>query len=134
MPKIRLQAKPASLEKSLEFISKAAKKKGFSEQRMKEVELAMEEVLVNIFNYAYPENPGEVQITEIKNQDTGLIFEIRDHGTPFNPLTRSDPEFHAPVSDREVGGLGVFFIREMANELRYRREGDSNILTLIFSR
>ena len=134
MPKIRLPAKLESLEKFLEFISRSAKVKGFSEQRVKEVELAAEEVLVNILSYAYPKNPGEVEITYKNDNDTELILEIRDYGTPFDPLSLSEPEFDANVSDRKVGGLGIFFIREMADDLRYRRDGASNILTLTFTK
>jgi len=134
MPKIRLPAKLESLEKFLEFISESAKGKGFSEHRVKEIELATEEVLVNIFSYAYHESPGEVEITDRKNEDDKLILKILDYGTPFDPLSLSEPELTPHVSDRMAGGLGVFFIREMADDVRYRRDGDANILTLTFSK
>ena len=134
MPKIRLPAKLESLEKFLEFISGSAKGKGFSKHRVKEIELATEEVLVNIFSYAYHESPGEVEITDRKNEDDKLILKILDYGTPFDPLSLSEPELTAHVSDRKAGGLGVFFIREMADDIRYRRDGDANILTLTFSK
>lgn len=133
MSKIRLPAKPESHEKFLDFISRAAEKKGFSAKRVKEVELAAEEVLVNIYSYAYPENPGDVEIRDKENDGTKLILEIRDRGTPFDPLSISDPELSAHLSDRKVGGLGVFFMRKMADDLRYHRNGDANVLTLTFS-
>ena len=110
------------------------KGKGFSEHRVKEIELAAEEVLANIFSYAYSENPGEVEVTDNTSTDMKFVLEIRDCGTPFDPLSLSKPELNAPVCDRNVGGLGVFFIREMTNDLQYRRDGDFNILTLTFSR
>ena len=134
MPKIRLPAKPESLEKFLEFISRSAKGKGFSEHRVKEIELATEEVLVNIFSYAYHESPGDVEITDRKNKDGKLILKILDYGTPFDPLSLSKPELTAHVSDRKAGGLGVIFIRELADDVRYHRDGDANILTLTFSK
>ena len=134
MPKIRLPAKQESIEKFLEFISASAKGKGFSEHRIKEIELATEEVLVNIFSYAYHESPGEVEITDRKNDDDKLILKILDYGTPFDPLSLSEPELISHVSDRKPGGLGVIFIREMADDVRYRRDGDANILTLTFSK
>ncbi|MBW2003992.1 MAG: ATP-binding protein [Desulfobacteraceae bacterium] len=134
MPKIRLPAKLESLKTFLEFISGSARGKGFSEHRVKEIELVTEEVLVNIFSYAYHESPGEVEITDRKNEDDTLILKILDYGTPFDPLSLSEPELTAHVSDRMAGGLGVFFIRKMADDVRYRRDGDANILTLTFSK
>ena len=134
MPEIRLPAKLESLEKFLEFISGLAKGKGFPEHKVKEIELATEEVLVNIFSYAYHERPGDVEITDKKNEDDKLVLKIRDYGRPFDPLSLSEPEFTAHVSDRKTGGLGIFFIREMADDVRYHRDGDANILTLTFSK
>ena len=132
MPKIRLPAKPGSLEKFLEFISGSAKGKGFSEHKIKEIEMVTEEVLVNIFSYAYTESPGEVEITDRMKDDKILILEILDYGIPFNPLLLSEPELTTRVSDRKIGGLGVYFLQKMADDVRYRRDGAANILTLTF--
>ena len=99
---------------------------------MNEVELATEEALINIIHYAYPERAGEVEIRYRKDGDTVLKLEIMDNGIPFDPLSLSEPDLAANLSDRKVGGLGVMLIREMAAEVRYRRDGDANVLTLIF--
>jgi len=60
-------------------------------------------------------------------------LEIWDNGEPFNILDVPDPDVTADISDREIGGLGVFFVKEMVDEARYRRTGNSNILTLVFN-
>jgi anti-sigma regulatory factor (Ser/Thr protein kinase) len=134
MPKIRLQAKPESLKKFLENIAGFAEEMGFSASRIREIELATEEALVNIFDYAYPDCAGEVEINYRKADDTRLILEILDKGIPFDPLSLSEPDLVADISDRKVGGLGVFFIREMTDDVRYGRDGDTNVLTLAFSK
>ena len=132
--KIRLPAKLENLGKFLNFISCLAEQNGFSPSMVKEIELAAEEALINIFNYAYPGNAGEVEISYSKDSDSRLILEISDNGIPFDPLSLSEPNLTANVSDRKVGGLGVIFIRKMTDDVRYRRDGDANVLTLIFSK
>ena len=134
MPKIRLPARSESLEEFLEFVSGLAEERGLSERKIKEIELAIEEALVNIIHYAYPESAGEVEIHYRKNDDTNFILEILDNGVPFDPLSLSEPDLTGDVSDRKVGGLGVFFIREMTDKVRYRRNGETNALTLTFSK
>ena len=119
------------LETLVEFVSDCAKEEGFTDKRVKEIELATEEALVNIFNYAYPEGDGEVEVSCIQEHGAGLIIEISDNGAPFDPLSLSDPDISADIADREIGGLGVFFIRQMVDEVRYRRDKGSNILTFV---
>ncbi|MBW1909826.1 MAG: ATP-binding protein [Deltaproteobacteria bacterium] len=130
MSKIKEPAILEHLERLLEFVSGCAKEKGFTSKRIKEIELATEEALVNIFNYAYAEGPGDVEIKCGLDGDDRLVIEILDTGTPFNPLSLSEPDLTADVADREIGGLGVFFIREMVDEVQYRRDAGRNILTL----
>ena len=134
MTKIRLPAKPENLGKFLEFVSCLAGQYGFPAAAAKEIELAAEEALINIIHYAYPEKTGEVEIRYKKDDDTSLKLEIVDNGIPFDPLSLSDPDLTANVSDRKVGGLGVMFIREMTDDVHYRRDGDANVLTLVFSK
>jgi serine/threonine-protein kinase RsbW len=130
MSKIKLPARIEHLERSVQFVSGYAREQGFTDKRITEIELATEEALVNIFNYAYPENIGEVELT-CKMDDNRFIIEIVDTGIPFNIESVSEPDLTADISDRKIGGLGVFLIRKMVDEVRYRREDDKNILTFI---
>jgi len=57
-----------------------------------------------------------------------------DHGIPFDPFSLSEPSISPDLSDRKVGGLGVFFIREVADSIAYRRDGEVNVLTLTFNK
>ena len=127
---IRVQAGLDNLYTLLEFVASCAKRQGVGEQRIREIDLVMEELLVNIFNYAYSERPGDVEIA-CRIDDAGrLLVEIADEGVPFNILTRDDPDCEAGIEERTVGGLGIFFVKRLVHEIRYRREGGRNILTL----
>lgn len=131
MSNIILPARIEYLHSFIEFVADRAEKEGFGEKKIKEIELAMEEALVNIFSYAYPEKAGDVELICSMNNDNGFIIEILDDGIPFNILSLPDPDLNASISDRRIGGLGVYIIRNIVDDLRYRRDGGKNILTFI---
>lgn len=133
MAKIGLPAEMENLEALLDFVDKEADKAGFSARRVSEVRLAAEEVLVNIFCYAYPETDGDVSISCFVKEDF-FVLEILDSGTPFNIVAAPGPDASSCLSERYVGGLGIHFVKEMATEARYVRENGQNRLTLVFGK
>jgi serine/threonine-protein kinase RsbW len=125
---------PATFEsfyESMDFVVSCAKAQGFSEERVGEIELALEEILVNIIKYAYQgKDEGDMEIS--CSEDEGkLVVEIADAGVPFNILEAADPDITAEVEVRSVGGLGIYFVKQLMDDIRYRREGDRNRLTLV---
>ena len=98
----------------------------------RKAELASEEALVNIIHHAYKEKTGNIDIEFTAIAGVQVEIEIRDTGPPFNPLqqkTTFDPL--ASIEEREIGGLGILFIRQYMDEVRYRRDKDTNVLILI---
>lgn len=135
MSKIRQPAKIENLQKFMQVVSDFAKAEGFTQKRIREVELATEEGLVNIFEHAYPEGvDGEVEVRCEINEKSALIIEITDNGRPFDLQSAPDPDLSLDVSERKIGGLGILLIKKMADEVHYRRKGESNILTLVIHR
>jgi serine/threonine-protein kinase RsbW len=127
---IRVPARLDNLYPLLGFVTSCARRQGAGQERIREIELVMEELLVNIFTYAYPDRPGDVAIV-CRPDDAGrLLVEIADDGIPFNILTRGQPDLDSGIEERSVGGLGIFFVRRLVQEIRYRRAGGRNILTL----
>jgi anti-sigma regulatory factor (Ser/Thr protein kinase) len=94
------------------------------------IELASEEALVNIFHYAYPSKKGDVEIVCYPVTDDRFTIEIIDSGIPFNLLSAGEPVITSDLHKRKVGGLGIFLIRKVVDNIEYRREKDKNILTL----
>lgn len=95
------------------------------------IELASEEVLVNIIHHAYKGKGGGVDLS-IRTVDHRIEIVIRDQGPFFDPLaaeTKFDPTL--PLEERQVGGLGIPFMKQFMDEVRYERQGDENVLTLI---
>ena len=133
MAKIGLPAKMENLEEFLDFVVKEAERAGFPSRRISEIRLSAEEVLVNIFSYAYPETGGDVSINCSGGEDA-FVLEILDGGTPFNMMAAPGPDLSSCLSDRCVGGLGIHFVKKMTTEARYVREKEQNCLTLVFGK
>lgn len=120
-----------SLYESLAFVLSCAREHGFGDDRLSELELVMEEVLVNIFKYAYRGmEPGTVAIS-CSDHDGSLVVEVVDSGVPFNLLATSDPDVTAGLDERAIGGLGIFFVKQLMDDVQYRREEELNRLTLV---
>ena len=134
MNRIRLAAKSENLGKILNALSDFSEQHNFSPDAVRRIKLCIEEAVVNIINYAYPEKDGDVEVCYEKENSGKLVIEILDNGIPFDPLSEPEPSLGAPLSERKVGGLGVHFIRKMTEDVRYLRQGDANQLTLVFSK
>ena len=94
-----------------------------------QVNLALEELGINIMNYG--ETAEEILVSLASDEDSITII-ISDAGKPFNPLTEGpEPDITQKLDDRPIGGLGVYLVRTLMDELHYRREGDRNHLTLV---
>ena len=132
MPLISRPANLEYLEELIQFVTDHARSNGFRDKRIGEIQLVIEESLVNVMKYAYPETTGEVQVScTAKNHDT-FIVKVIDTGIPFDILSVDDPDTTLEISRRQIGGLGIFFIKSLTNEVCYQREKDKNILTLSF--
>ena len=131
MSSIQLPAKIENMELLVQFISDIARKLGFSGKRVKEIELATEEAIVNIINYAYPDHSGNIKVTCTQDPSKAFVIKIEDTGIAFDISSLKDPDISAGISDREVGGLGVFLIRKLMDKVQYRRKNKKNILELI---
>lgn len=124
---------PAELESLGVFIASVracAEKQGLAPTRIAEIELAVEEILVNIFSYAYQEPGGSVQLLCGTDGPGRMFVEISDAGMPFNMLLAEPPDLASELSERKIGGLGVFLARKLISDIRYYREDNKNILKI----
>jgi serine/threonine-protein kinase RsbW len=129
--KTTIPAKLENLESMLQFIRNGAEQQGFSKKDINKIQVAAEEALVNVISYAYPDDGGDVEIRCNAKGAEGLVIEIIDRGVPFDPLSLPEPDIEATPEERELGGLGIHIMRNIMDEVSYKREGDRNILTLV---
>jgi serine/threonine-protein kinase RsbW len=130
-PQIRLPATLESLPQFIAFVSSWAGKEGFEERQIMEIELATEEALVNIIRYAYGGAEGDIEIACAHVDDRGFVITIADSGSPFNPLLAREPDLSADISERQIGGLGIFLLRKFIKDVEYERTGGKNILSFV---
>lgn len=115
------------------YIMASLKENDFPGDKYVKIQLAIEEAVVNICSYAYihnfPITSGEV-VVQIDVKDDVFNISLKDKGMAYNPLHRSDPAIWAPAEEKEVGGLGVYLIKQMADDVEYENDGVYNILRL----
>lgn len=102
-----------------------------SSELTNKLDMCAEEVFANITFYAYPDKNGIIE-AGLKKTDNLITLEFIDEGTEYNPLEKPDPDINLPPEDRPLGGLGIYMIKEMSNEISYKRENGKNILTMVF--
>ncbi|WP_026317837.1 ATP-binding protein [Algicola sagamiensis] len=128
--KLSCSAKMDNLHTLLEYAGKFADQLGVDDEKRLQLELALEEILVNIICYAYQPPPGEIELACDKKQDNSLEVTIVDAGIPFNPLGQNTPDINASLEERDAGGLGIFLATKMVDDIHYSRANDRNIVTM----
>jgi anti-sigma regulatory factor (Ser/Thr protein kinase) len=92
--------------------------------------LVLEEAVTNVILYAYPKEEHEYIHLTAKEQEGKLIFILTDSGKAFDPTQAPDADITLSADDRQIGGLGIFLIRKIMNEVKYERIEGKNVLTL----
>ncbi|WP_187146114.1 ATP-binding protein [Methanocorpusculum labreanum] len=117
-----------SLEQIVEWVDTALRPNGVAEPFISKMTLVIEELFVNIVNYAYPNETGSV--TFMMHIGPCLKLIITDLGVPFNPLEYAEPDVTLPIDDRNVGGWGIFLSRKLTDRITYERVNGTNVLTV----
>ena len=115
------------------FVEEISKATGIDEHTASSINLALEEALVNSIQYAYPtDTKGEISLTAEWNDDRhDLTFTLVDSGIPFNPLSVEEADTTLGVQERPIGGLGIFLVRQLLDEVNYQRtDKGENVLTM----
>ena len=120
----------ATIPQLNEFIDTIAEEVGLDMSLTMSLNLALEEAVVNVMDYAYPEDQrGDVDI-EVTADQQWLTFVISDTGIAFDPTAKEDVDTTLSAEERPIGGLGIFLVRQLMDVIDYKREGNKNVLTL----
>ncbi len=121
------------IELLTEFIEVLCEELGLDPMLTFNLNLVLEEAVTNVIMYAYPQNEDHTMTlkTWTEQSDNVIAFELKDQGKPFNPIEEA-PEVDTTLSadERQIGGLGIFLINKIMDEVAYRYDGGSNILTM----
>lgn len=126
-----LEAKVENVSTVQQFIRSHLEHTECSAKALMEIDLAAEEIFVNIASYAYKPKDGDARVrVEVVGEPVTVIITFIDHGKPYDPLKRDDPDTSLPAEERGIGGLGIFLTKTVMDEVSYEYTNNSNILTL----
>jgi len=126
---ITVTARLESLERLVKSATESALQCGLAGEGLFAVELVTEEAVVNILKYAYHNREGRIRLRCLEAGDR-FVIEVTDWGVPFDATAQPAPDVNKPLEERPVGGLGIYLIKKMSDEMRYTREDGQNILRL----
>jgi len=125
----KIKANREFLQDLLDFIEETLDQLRCAHDLRFKLLIASEEILVNIMDYAYPDQEGELEI-KLAKDDSFIQLIFIDQGRPYNPLENTNDPRTLDLEDREPGGLGIIMVKEFMDKVEYRYEAQSNILTL----
>ncbi|MBQ7448337.1 MAG: ATP-binding protein [Paludibacteraceae bacterium] len=94
------------------------------------INLALEEAVSNVMLYAYPKDKAGQVLVEAEKDRSQIVFTITDSGIAFDPTKQKEPDITLPAEERNIGGLGIFLVRQIMDSVQYERKDNKNILTL----
>jgi serine/threonine-protein kinase RsbW len=116
-----------------EFVEQAARAAGFDERGVYAVQMAVDEASSNIIEHAYEGQGGQIECSYTL-EERELIVVLRDHGKPFDPACIPEPNLQADLQERDTGGLGIFFMCRMMDDVRFEFTEEGNVLTMVKER
>lgn len=120
-----------SIHRIQEFVAGFVSAEHADPEKQVNIELVIEEIVSNIINYGFDNgSAGEIEVG-VDIQGSDICITISDNGMPFNPLETEDPKLDADLDGREVGGLGIFFVKQLVKDARYAWKQGKNHLFLI---
>ena len=119
----------ATITQLSEFVETVCEEKGLDMALTMNLNLALEEAVVNVMSYAYPDSQGDVKV-DIMIDDQKVVSTLTDSGIPFDPTQKGDVDTTLPAEERPIGGLGIHLVKQIMDKVSYQYVGNQNILTL----
>ena len=131
MKELELTAAVENLNEVLAFVDGELETMDCSMRSQMQIDIAVEEIFVNIAHYAYSPEVGKATIrVEVQPEPPTVVLTFLDQGVPYDPLAKADPDVSLSAEERQVGGLGIFMVKKSMDNVQYRYENGRNILTL----
>jgi len=126
-----IEACAENLSKVQDFVDRHLEAIGCKPKAQMQIDVAVEEIFINIASYAYVPGKGNAVVrVEVSEEPIEVTITFIDHGIPYDPLTREDPDITLSADERDIGGLGVFLTKEFMDDVTYEYKDGSNILRL----
>lgn len=131
MSELNIEAKTENLDKVLAFVDQHLEERGCAVQVQMQIDVAVEELFVNIAQYAYAPGIGVATIrVELQEDPLVVVITFIDNGIPYNPLAKEDPDITLSAEERQIGGLGIYMVKKSMDDMSYEYKDGQNILRI----
>ena len=128
---LELEAAAENLEEVQAFVDERLERADCPLKAQMQIAVAVEEIFINIASYAYAPEKGKATVrVEVSEDPVTVTITFVDHGMPYDPLAKEDPDISLPAETREAGGLGIFMTKKIMDDVAYEYKDGQNILTL----
>ena len=128
---MELEAARENLEEVQAFVDERLEKAGSDNKTRMQISVAVEEIFINIASYAYAPDKGNAVVrVEVTEDPVTVMITFIDHGVPYDPLARENPDIKLPAEERTPGGLGIFMTKKIMDDMTYEYKDGQNILAL----
>ena len=128
---LTVEAATDNLQAVIDFVDRQLEANGCSMKAQMQMDLAVEEIFVNIASYAYKPNKGNATVRiEVSDDPVTVTITFIDRGVPYDPLKKDDPDVTLSAAERKIGGLGIFLTKKVMDDVSYAYKDGQNILTL----
>lgn len=132
MPELSVNATLDQIQPVTEFVNRQLSELGCSERVRIQVNVAIDELFGNIARYAYNPDVGPATVrVDVEDDPLCVIITFIDHGVPYDPLAaKFEDTTHLPAKERPIGGLGLFMVKNIMDDISYSYQNGQNILTI----
>lgn len=127
---LTVEATTENLYEVLGFIDERLEAADCSPATQMRIDLAVEEIFVNVANYAYAPQTGDVTVTFAVEEPMTAVITFEDSGVPYDPLKKEDPDVTLDARERQIGGLGIFMVKKNVDDLSYEYRDGKNVLKI----
>ncbi len=120
-----------NLELVANFVMEAARRAKLTQKQSDDVQMAVDEAVTNVMEHAYAgKTDGAISIT-LRADAATFFVEIRDYGKPFDVKKVKKPNTKSPLSERSIGGLGIFFMKKLMDRVEFSRDQAGNVTRML---
>lgn len=131
MNELNIEAKLDNMSMVLDFVNQHLERLDCPMKAQMQIEVAVEELYVNIAHYAYNPEVGSATIrVEVQEDPLAVIITFIDNGIPYDPLKKEDPDVTLSAEERQIGGLGIYMVKKSMDDISYEYKDGQNILKI----
>lgn len=131
MKELTIAATVENIEAVTDFVNEQLEALDCPMKAQMQIDIAIDELFGNIAHYAYNPDVGEATVrVEVLEDPLSVVITFIDGGVPYDPLSAEDPDITLSAEERSIGGLGIFMVKKSMDEISYRYENGSNILSI----